>query len=381
MRNFAIAIFFAVILAFLMGTVQGPLQVNAVFAQSVDEGPKSDSIKKDPDVKLDKKSTSTPRTLGDPGPTSVGDGDSATGSWDIYVRNKQLVAPYQMYKGMVYVPIVPFIKALRFSCSQGDDKVVHISSKPGDTPEIQGGGTTINCEYNGSTFGLPVMAMKGFIFVQLRGITRNLGVSYVRSPATGIIDVVVPQGMSASQFEKEKNIAVNRGSEALSTGRTSTDTKLQGDAGPTASGTEKKLDTSGPTSTSQGPGQTTVGEVPPKKDDKKEEESPIKQIGEVGGFADTITGQCYWDVTVKNSGDQVVKNVVVTLHIQDVEGKDITSQIKPIGSMNPGDQSKLDFYWQGGRKMIYAPKVEIKHDPLPKKEEPKKDQPTPAPKK
>jgi hypothetical protein len=37
--------------------------------------------------------------------------------------------------------------------------------------------------------------------------------------------------------------------------------------------------------------------------------------------------------------------------------------------MNGGDQSKLEFYWQGMKYLIVTPKIEIKHDPLPKKEE------------
>ncbi len=312
------------------------------------------------------------------------------GDMQVYVRNKPLNSA-QFYSGEAYAPVGDFLRALKFSATQGDDGVVHITSDPGTVDTIQPkGGLTF--EYNGTTFTVPYKAGAA-VTVELRRMSANLGASYIVSKETGIIDVIVPQGMSAKQYQTEHNTARMKGDRAGSSAGPSTFGPSQsGDVDRTASSTadmlKKPVDGAGPTAdqTKAGMGQGPVdsaknatagsptttpgtGGTTPAAGAAQAEESPIKQVGDIGGFSDDKTGQCWWNVTIKNTGDQVVNNVILTLHIADVAGKDYDTQIKPVGNMNPGDQSKLEFYWQGMRKLIITPKVEIKHDPLPKKEE------------
>jgi|GEM_PF-1961452 hypothetical protein len=301
--------------------------------------------------------------------------------WDIYVRNKPLTSAV-IRRGYVFAPFDAVMSKLQFGYTQGDDGVVHITSSPGSYPVLRSSGNSLRCEYNGTNFTIGAAQSRGSVYVPLRKLCNSVGATFIANKSTNIIDIVVPQGMSDKEFQKAHQQAVLKGmnQQTSSGGQTTTGTQqtLDKTGGSTASGTAATMDkTDGGTSTSQTqtldkgsgslPDQKAPAEVPPAGG--KADESPIKQVGEIGGFADVSTGQCYWNATVKNTGDQVVKNVVVTLHIADGTGKDYSTQIKPIGNMNPGDQTKVDFYWQGMKYLIVNPKIEIKHDPLPKKEE------------
>jgi len=327
------------------------------------------------------------------------------GEMQVYVRNKPLNS-VQVYGGEIYAPIGDFLRALKFSATQGDDGVVHISSDPGTIDSIQPRGG-LSFEYNGTTFTVPFKAGQSSVLVELRRMSANLGASFIVSKETGIIDIVVPQGMSAKQYQTEHNEARMRGDRAGSSSGPSTFGPSQAGevdrtSGSTGDMLKKPVDGAGPTGDQSKAGMSTGpvetpgsatgtpttptggGTTPAGGTAATAEESPIKQIGELAGFADDKTGQCWWNATVKNTGDQVVNNVIITLHIADVAGKDYDTQIKPVGNMNPGDQSKLEFYWQGMRKMIINPRIEIKNDPLPKKEEkpaatPQKQQPQQQP--
>lgn len=316
-------------------------------------------------------------------PAHCGPFDNDT--WQIYVRNKLFNAPVIINKGAIFVPASDFIKALRFSYTQSDDGVIHISSNPGDCPNINFSGGTLWFEYSGNKFNLPYIFGKSRTYVDIKRFSLNLGVSYLPNTDTMIVDIVVPQGMSAKQFEKEKNQReISGAAESSDPNQTNIGTKNQLDKGPTMTGTGDSLDPGPKSGNKLDPGpqedvKTSTGGEPMTKQGQqqaspnqqqqgKPEESPVKQVGNIGGFADSSTGQCWWNVTIKNTGDQVVNNVVLTLHIKDGTGKDFATQIKPIGNMNPGDISKSDFYWQGMKKLNVFPSVEIKHDPIPKKE-------------
>lgn len=291
----------------------------------------------------------------------VGGSQADTEGWQLYVRNQRLNTDYIISDRKFYLPVVDFLRALRFGYTQGDDGTVNISSSPGDYGPIASPSGQLKCVFGDNSFSVPVRMGRSGIYVNARKMATNLGVSFIVNRATKIVDVVVPQRMSAKEFElkkKQAEIQVNR--QASETGETTIDTKAGLDQGPTA----------GPA------GQ--VAQSQPTENDKKEE-SPIKQVGEIGGFADDRLGQCYWTVTVKNEGDQAVNNVVLILHVQDGNGQDYDTQIKPIGNMNPGDTQKVEFYYQGMRLRIVTPKIEIKHDPLPKKEPPKASAPGTTP--
>ncbi|MDQ7821855.1 MAG: hypothetical protein RDV48_03570 [Candidatus Eremiobacteraeota bacterium] len=318
--------------------------------------------------------------------------------WTIYVRNRELQAPFQLTGGRFFVPLSPLLDALKYSCSQGDDGVITINSTPGATGGVTISGGRATFAYGDNKFSVNVMMTRGENYVELATFARNIGLGVVSNNDTGIVDVVVPQGISAKDFEKEHNLAVLKGNaEASEADNTVGGTYATIDKGPGSDATSQGLDTSGPKATTaaatgagpgqsvdQGPktstasstaepgaktGQSAAATTSATTQKGKEEESPIKQVGDLGGFADTRTWNCWWNATLKNTGEDTVNNVIVTLHIQDGYGKDFDTQIKPIGNMRPGDISKVDFTWMNKSRLNVFPKLEIKHDPLPKKEE------------
>lgn len=357
MRNLVIAMLLAAIAVILLGS-------GSVWAQQdITPGPKA----------------SDAQTIFDKGSPTINVGPYDEFNWDVYIRNRPFnSAAYQ--RGTLFAPVDAILQALKFGYSQGDDGVVHITSNPGEYPTVTLAGNSLSCEYNGTNFSIGAGQVKGGIYVSLSRMCRNLGVSFIANSDTKIIDITVPQGMSVQQYQEQHKQATLKGMRSGSdAGPSTVDSKTDMDktGSATASSTAKTMDTTdGGTSTSQEGLSKGSGSLPADKNvaavqpaDGKTEDSPIKQVGDIGGFADDTTGQCYWTATIKNTGDELVKNVVVTLHIQDGTGKDYSTQIKPIGNMNGGDQSKLEFYWQGMKYLIVTPKIEIKHDPLPKKEQ------------
>lgn len=357
MRNFVIAMLFAAIAVLLIAP--GSLWAQ----QNITPGPKAGDN----------------QTIFDKGSPTIDVGPWDEFDWDIYIRNRSFKT-VAFQRGNIYAPADAILQALKFGYSQGDDGVVHITSTPGSYPAITLTGNSLKCEYNGASFTIGAGLVKGGVYVSLPGMCRNLGASFIASSDTKIIDITVPQGMSVQQYQEQHKQATLKGMRQSSDAGPSTlDSKTDMDktGESTASGTAKAMDTTdGGTSSSQEGLSKGSGSLPDDKKvadakaaDGKTEDSPIKQVGDIGGFADDTTGQCYWTATIKNTGEELVKNVVVTLHIQDGTGKDYNTQIKPIGNMNGGDQSKLEFYWQGMKYLIVTPKIEIKHDPLPKKED------------
>ena len=67
----------------------------------------------------------------------------------------------------------------------------------------------------------------------------------------------------------------------------------------------------------------------------------------------------------KNYANKPVNNVRVILHVLDGNNQDLDQQVKVIGTMNPGDQTSADFYWQSTTHIRATPKIEIQHEPLP----------------
>lgn len=299
-------------------------------------------------------------------PDDFGGTQMSTDGWKIYVRNQPLTSGYLVSNRRFYVPMTDFLKALRFGYTQAEDGTVTITSTPGKYETLNPPTDQLKCVYGKNTFTVPFLMGSAGVYVNMRRMTANLGVSFIVSAPTQTVDIVVPQGMSATDYE----------SAAYTEKVTIQGRPLSSDAGPTSGVLDNNMST--------GPASFPTATPTPAPTEQKEE-SPIKQIGDIGGFADTrpvaSAGQCYWTVTVKNEGDQVVKNVVLTLHIQDGTGKDFDTQIKPVGNMNPGDMQKVEFYYQMMGLQIVKPKVEIKHDPLPKKEEKKPGEVPPVPKK
>lgn len=243
--------------------------------------------------------------------------------WDIYVRGK-LMTDTKISENRFYVPVKPFLDAMKFSYIQDDRGILHVSREPGYKRSINFSGANAGFEFNNNTFNVPLKHFDNKPYVDLEILASKMGLELTKTPQTGIIDVVD----KVAQVKHQQAIA-----------------KMEA--------YEKRLKAE-PT---DDPGQGGSADYDPTQ--------PVKQVGDIEGFLDESQWEARWRATIKNYADKPVNNVRVILHIIDGNGQDLDKQVKVVGTMNPGDQASADFYWQSTTHIRANPKIEIQHDPLP----------------
>ncbi len=247
--------------------------------------------------------------------------------WQMYVRSK----PYENYKivdSKFYVPVKAFLDALQYGYTQDGNGTLVVTRDKSVRSNFSVSGQNLDCDFAGKTFSLPIVKMGGSSYANLDIFASRFGLGMTKTAATRIIDIVDKE----SVFKHQENIA-----------RMTAYEKAMGSKG------DKKEASSG--------------------SGNYDRENPVKQVGDVEGFLDqSTTWEARWSVKVKNEADEPVRNVMLILHVQDGTGKDMDQLVKSIGTLNPGQVSGADYYWQSLNRIIAFPKLEIKHDPLPKKE-------------
>ncbi len=243
--------------------------------------------------------------------------------WDIYVRGR-IIPDAKASENHFYVPVKSFLDAMKYSYSQDDRAVIHVSREAGYKRSINLAGSSVTFEFDQREFNIPIKHFDDKPYVDLEMIASKMRLSITKTPETGIIDVVD----KVAQAQHQKAIAEMEAYQK----------RMQA--------TQANANT-----------QTGATNYDPKE--------PVKQVGEVEGFLDQTMWEARWRATIKNYADKPVNNVRLILHIQDGNQQDLDTQIKVIGTMNPGDQKSEDFYWQSPSHIMAFPKVEIQHDPLP----------------
>ena len=250
-------------------------------------------------------------------------GTVSASNWEIYVRGK-LFNNMQVSGSHFYVPVQQFFDALKFCYGQSDDGTVFVTREPQTRRPLRIKGNSANFVFDGKPFTLPITQINGVAYMDLDSAAVRFDLEVTKTPQTEIIDVVDKVQRLKHQQEIEKRDAYEQRMSA------------------------KPADE---------PGQNGSADY--------DVEHPVKMVGDIEGFLDQNQWEARWKATVKNHADVPVNNVRIVLNILDGNGEKIDTQVKVVGSMNPGDTASADFYWQDSSRIIATPKVEIQHDPLP----------------
>ena len=249
------------------------------------------------------------------------------GPWQMYVRNREFKG-MKIVNSKFYVPVKSFFDALKYGYAQEDGFLaVYRENTVRDNFSIPG--NSLNCSFDDRTFVIPITKIGGYSYADIDILARYFNLAVAKTVASRIVDVVDRTEVAKHQEQIARTMAYEKAI-GKNTG-----------AGEGAQGESGTFD----------------------------REKPVVQVGEVEGMLDqATTWEARWSVKVKNEADEPVQNVILILHIQDGEGKDVDQLSKTIGTMNPGENSGAEYYWQSTNHIVVFPKLEIKHTPLPKRE-------------
>ncbi len=245
--------------------------------------------------------------------------------WEMYVKNKPF-ASMKMVGGRPYVALGSFFDTLGFGYRQNVEGAIEVSRDPSVKNNLMFKYPSSSFVFEGRNFVLPVMNINGSTYAELGAAASNLGLDVTRYDATRMIEVVD----RFTQTQHAERVAKSMAYDKAMGGKTPGQSKGKADF---------------------------------------DREHPVTQVGEIEGQLDQVTTwEAFWKATVKNNADVPVNNVMLILHIQDGDGKDIDTKMQSIGTMNAGDTASADYYWQSTNHIVAFPKLEIKHDPLPKED-------------
>lgn len=233
----------------------------------------------------------------------------------LFVHNVKFTNPTIFSGGVLYAPLESLFKAMRYGWSQKGVNVKIISATASPIPPITGN-KLLTFSFRGKTF-TPAMFRKGkggVIYVSVPDMAKGLQAQYKLNGKTGIAKVLI-----AEEIRQEEKAVVSAKSEA-------------------AKSEEAKSEEAQNT---QASGQSESTSI-------QEEKPPLEM--KVDAYAErdmSGTSLTYFRprATIKNTSAETVKNVVVTLHYQDPNGKDLNSETKSIGDMAPGQEVTYDYYW------------------------------------
>ena len=250
-------------------------------------------------------------------------------NWEMYVRSKEF-SGLKVVNSKFYVPFKAFLDSLKYGYKNENGTIV-ITRDSSTRENFSITGNSVNCSFNDRTFVVPVVKIDGSSYANLDVLASYLNLAVTKTVETRIIDVMDKVAVAKHQ---ENIVRINAYEKAMGkTGAVSESSKTGGSA-------------------------------------EYDREKPVVQVGEIEGFLDQVsTWEARWRVKAKNTADEPVHNVMLVLHIQDGNGKDVDQLVKSIGTMNPGSETpSVEYYWQSPNRIVVFPKLEIKHTPLPKKE-------------
>lgn len=251
----------------------------------------------------------------------------------VYVINQPFKADIVDKKGVLYAPLEKLLQALSADWKQTDNTVELAKvAKPGLCQPIKGDNLTF--VYNGKSFTALTLQQKGVLYVGMKSFTEGMGGVYSYDPDYGIVDVSLP--LTAKQIQTLK--------------------ENQPFAIPSSTPPPSPSETSTPGGTPAPSPTATAGIEPIKATvDYHQEVNPQNQ-----GMGGEMRGQ----VRIENTGDVDVKNVKVTLHFYDQDGKDIRDPIVyEIGTMKAGQVEMKDFYWANPNPLLIIKlATDVTHD-------------------
>jgi|GEM_PF-5539021 len=245
----------------------------------------------------------------------------------LFVHNREFTDPTLFVKDVLYAPLESLLKAMRCGWTQTGDKVEITPVAASPLPPLTGEKLTFSS--HGKTFTPTLINKGGVLYVSVPEMAEGLQARFDLNKETGIADVIRPRILTAEEIRQEQKPAV----------------PAKSDAGPP-----------GP----QSPGQEDKSPIVLKVDSYPERDMSGSSLTYFRPRA-----------TIKNTSKETVKKVSVTLHYQDLSGKDLNSETKTIGDMAAGQELTYDYYWVNSSGIEIAVFMTEEHE-VPKKEETKK---------
>ncbi|MBM3463309.1 MAG: hypothetical protein FJX76_14505 [Armatimonadetes bacterium] len=294
--------------------------------------------------------------------------------------------------GTLYAPVTELLSAMGFTWTQSGDSVVLQSGKGGG-PEIRSRSFTLSLDSR--SFTPETLFLNGKIYVAVKPVAEALGGIYINSPSAGMAQVVFT---SASQTDLSRAVkeAERRPAPAgtaaaplpLSGEGTSAppaaDAKT-GDAktGDAKTGDAKTGDAKTPETADAKSSDATTADARSDEEDaetkaiNEKRKNPIKStVDYTNNYVPNTITEIRGTARVENVADLPVKGLsfVVGAFTRDGQQLGTYAERKYVAEIAPGATLTFDFLWQNyNYQDNIVPKVtDIKFDPLPEKEAPKK---------
>ncbi|MFH0803136.1 MAG: hypothetical protein V2A78_12240 [bacterium] len=256
--------------------------------------------------------------------------DAQASKVTLFVHNREFTDPTIFVKDVLYAPLESLLKAMRCGWTQTGTQIEITAAAA--SPLLPITGEMLTFSFKGKAFAPTLLTKSGTLYVSVPEMAEGLQARFDLNKESGIADVIRPRILTAEEIRQEMKPAG----------------PAKGEAGPP--------DPQGP----QGPG--------------KEEQSPI--VIKVDSYPErdtTGSSLTYFRprAIIKNISKETVKKVSVTLHYQDLSGKDLNAETKTIGDMAAGQELTYDYYWVNSSGIEIAVFMTEEHE-VPKKEETKK---------
>ncbi len=243
---------------------------------------------------------------------------------NLYVHNQEFEDKVAVVKGVPYASAESLLKALRSTwCQSGTIVEVKPAIGQGEpAPALVG--DTLSFRYGDASFSPAMFRRNGVLYVSVPDIAKGFQLKYEFNPDTGIADLVRPRIPTAAEIQEAA-------------------------ASPAPSAT---------------PGAGSAGE-------EEEKESPLELKVEAMAERDMSGNWAQYfrpHATVKNISQDVVKNIVATLHYKDGAGNDLFKEEWTIGDLDPGKMVAKDFVWSNYSGVEVRVMLTEKHEKKKKEE-------------
>lgn len=248
----------------------------------------------------------------------------------LFVHNREFTDQTCFVKDVLYAPLESLLKAMKYGWTQTGNTV---ELKPADSSSPSAlTGEKLTFSFKGKIFSPAVISKGGILFVSVPEMAQGLEAQFELNRDTGIADVIRPRVMTPEEIRQEQKAVETAKSEAA---QKSQETGKTGESG------------------------------------EGEEKSPIEMSVDAYPERDMSGSWVTYfrpRATIKNTSQETVKKVVVTLHYQDLAGKDLNSETKAVGDMAPGQVVTYDYYWVNSSGIEVKVLMSEEHE-KPKKEE------------
>jgi len=309
--------------------------------------------------------------------------------------------------GTLYAPVTELLSAMGFTWTQSGDSVVLQSGKGGG-PEIRSRSFTLSLDSR--SFTPETLFLNGKIYVAVKPVAEALGGIYINSPSAGMAQVVFTSAsqtdLSRAVKEAERRPAPastaaaplplsGEGTSAppaadaktgdAKTGDAKTGDAKTGDAktGDAKTGDAKTGDAKTPETADAKSSDATTADAKSDEEDaetkaiNEKRKNPIKStVDYTNNYVPNTITEIRGTARVENVADLPVKGLsfVVGAFTRDGQQLGTYAERKYVAEIAPGATLTFDFLWQNyNYQDNIVPKVtDIKFDPLPEKEAPKK---------